>query len=90
MSNSRPPGRPPKEPEYFLELARLYVRGRSLRKALKRLGTTLTEAEMRNLYRLKRWKELVAEADSERKAELAREWNSGSGLYIPKRAESGE
>jgi hypothetical protein len=52
-------GRPPKEPPWLAWAAELYAQGYTLRKALRKLGVVLSWPERRNIYRLKRFRELV-------------------------------
>ena len=54
-------GRPPKTTPWLAWAAELYAEGYSLRRALKKLGLSLTVAERKGIYRLKRFRQLVAE-----------------------------
>lgn len=57
MTTSNNRGRPSKDFPFLKETATLVGSGVPLRKALRRVGIALPEREIKNLYRLKRFKE---------------------------------
>ena len=56
----RPKGRPQKAPGWLALVAELFAGGLPLRKALWKYGPNLSQSDRRNIYRLTRFKELVA------------------------------
>jgi hypothetical protein len=79
-SNSKPRrrGRPCKEPPWLKEVAEKVGRGIPLRRALWSLNRyTFTESEMKNLYRLKKFREYYETA----KIAYYREWGRMPGRH---------
>jgi hypothetical protein len=77
-TNKRRRGRPPKEPPFLKEVADLVGRGVPLRKALWKVGVfNFTERELKNIYRLKKFREYYETA----KIEFFREF-----LRLPRRS----
>jgi hypothetical protein len=66
----RRPGRPCKEPPWLKDVAEMVGRGTSLRRALWSKKIMFTERELKNLYRLKKFREYYETA----KIEFYREW----------------
>jgi hypothetical protein len=52
----KPRGRPPKEPPWLQEAAKMVAEGLTQRKALRRLGVELTTPERKNIYRWRRFR----------------------------------
>lgn len=63
-------GRPCKEPPWLKEVAEIVGRGTPLRRALWSKNIIFTERELKNLYRLKKFREYYETA----KIEFYREW----------------
>lgn len=66
----RRPGRPCKEPPWLQEVAEAVGRGTPLRRVLWSKNIMFTERELKNLYRLKKFREYYETA----KIEFYREW----------------
>jgi hypothetical protein len=69
-------GRPCKDPPWLKQVAQMVGRGTPLRRALWSLNVLFTEAELKGIYRLKRFREYYETA----RIEFYREWGQ-----IPRR-----
>src|SRR5262245_26603136 len=76
-------GRPCKEPPWLKEVAELVGRGAPLRRALWSKNIMFTERELKNLYRLKKFREYYETA----KIEYYRDWGRIPGRSHTRPAE---
>lgn len=77
-TQKRGPGRPPYYPPWLKPAAQLVANGYTLRKALRRLGVTIPDAQLRQVYRWRLFREFYEEA---RRVFVA-DWGSTPGRKV--------